>query len=87
MTEIELVEKIEKIVELLYQQNVGDASQKLLEILPAISDVAEIFIKETNDFSILESLKICVEAMENADNTLLADVLQYEIAEKIKEFI
>lgn len=79
-----LENEIKTIVELLYQQNIKDAYPRLIQMLPKMEQfIAELEGEQQGDW--LEVLKVALEAMEQQDATLLADVLQYEILERMNE--
>lgn len=79
-----LREEIAAIVDLLYQQKIKDAYPRLIQILPKIEQFIGNF-KEGQQGEWLEALQSALEAMEQQDVTLLADVLQYEILERMDE--
>lgn len=81
----DLLEVLEKISELLYQEKKDEAYGILIKCLPIMG----VYINEIEDAElqkeIVISLENAVAAMENNDYTLLADVLQYDIIEKLKD--
>jgi hypothetical protein len=82
MSEInDIIEKLQIIAELLYQERISDAYSELFPLLPRI----ELLISTTDndDFTqeVISKLKLALEAMESEDTLLLADVIQYELLE------
>lgn len=81
----DLLEVLNAIAELLYQEKQKDAYGLLIQCLPAMG----LYIGEIKDAKlqaeVMQSLAEAVSAMEAQDSTLLADILQYEIIEKLAE--
>lgn len=77
-------EEITAIVELLYQQNIKEAYPRLIQILPKLEQFFGTFGEEKRG-EWTEVLRSALEAMEQQDVTLLADILQYEILERMDE--
>lgn len=78
-------QKLEAVIELLYQQNMQNAYRGMTEILPMI----EAIIGEQSagvQVELTQVMKDALEAMEQGDMTLLADILQYDLLERIEEF-
>lgn len=78
-------QKLEAVIELLYQQNMQNAYRGMTEILPMI----EAIISEQSagvQVELTQVMKDALEAMEQGDMTLLADILQYDLLERIEEF-
>lgn len=80
----DLLEVLEKVAELLYQENYNDAYGILIKCLPIMSTYIVELQDESLQKEIMEALNEAVSAMENNDYTLLADVLQYDIIEKLE---
>lgn len=79
-------ELIEEISELLYQENIDRAYGKLNVLInELIGWTATLSLDAQGD--IVESLKPALSAMEDKDTTLLADILQYELLEKIEIYL
>ncbi len=81
----DLLEVLEKIAELLYQENYNEAYGLLIQCLPFMATCIEEISDEILQREILEALNTAVSAMEENDYTLLADVLQYEIIYRMKD--
>lgn len=86
------LEGIQEVVDLLYQEKINQGYQKLnmviVQIANTIEDVFEY--KNNNDVDIDEAkfnsaLQEALNAMEEKDIVLLADILQYEIMEQFNE--
>lgn len=81
----DLLDILEKIAELLYQENYNQAYGFLVKCLPFFSQCMEQIEDEALQAELLQSLTESVGAMENNDYTLLADILQYDIIEKLRD--
>ncbi len=80
----DLLEVLEKVAELLYQERKNDAYGILVKCLPIMG----VYIGEIEDEALQEEIKAslndAVGAMESNDYTLLADILQYDIIDKLR---
>ena len=81
----DLIEVLEKVSELLYQENYIAAYGILIKCLPIMG----VYIGEIEDENlqreIMNALNEAISAMENNDYTLLADILQYDFIDKLKD--
>lgn len=81
----DLLEIVEKIAELLYQERKDEAYGILIKCIPIMAtcfnEIEDVALQQ----EMIVSLNDAVGAMENNDYTLLADILQYDIIEKLKE--
>ncbi len=79
----DLLDVLKKITELLYQENYEDAYGLLIQCLPVLG----VYIGEIEDENlqrgVMDALTEAIAAMEENDYTLLADILQYEVIEKL----
>ena len=75
-------QEITEINELLYQQNIAAAYPRLAQVLPTLEEYTYSLDEETRS-EWIEILQSALEAMEQKDVTLLADILEYEILERI----
>ena len=80
-----LLEVLDKIIELLYQEDVNTACGLLARCLPIMSAFIGDVKDEVLQKEIKESLEEAVSAMENNDCTLLADIMQYDLIEKLEQ--
>ncbi len=80
----DLIEVLEKVSELLYQENFAVAYDVLAKCLPFLSGCLEDMKDQQMQRELLDALTEAVSAMEDQDATLLADILQYEIVERLK---
>lgn len=81
----EIITWLQEVIDLLYQENVSVAYGKLTTILPNIGKLAAELQEEERQ-ALLDGLQPALEAMEQQDATLLADVLQYELLEKLQGY-
>lgn len=73
---------LSKVIDLLYQENITPAYSGLAVALPQLEAViAQLSPEEQQELT--EKLQSALAAMEDGDNTLLADILQYEILEQL----
>lgn len=89
-----IIDEINNITELLYQQKVLEGYAALNATLVKIMKIMEIiggFSKGNKLAYDLEqlnlNLKTALGAMEKKDNVLLADILNYEIAEQLRNLV
>ena len=81
----DLIEVLNKIIELLYQEEVNTAYGFLVRCLPILSGfIGDMEDKELQK-EIMASLEEAVTAMENNDYTLLADIMQYDLIDKLEQ--
>lgn len=73
---------LSQVVELLYQENTTPAYTRLAATLPQLEAVIAQLSPEIQQ-EMTEKLQSALAAMEDGDNTLLADILQYEILEQL----
>lgn len=80
----DLLDVLKKITELLYQEDYNTAYGLLVKCLPIMG----VYIEEIEDQDlqreILDALTQAITAMEDNDYTLLADILQYDVIEKLE---
>lgn len=87
----EVNKKIDEIVELFYQQKNEEAYGKLNIALADFIYIIEMIQKQGNEKAqenagdLNDALKQALEAMEQKDNILLADILKYEVMEKLED--
>lgn len=86
-----LIQSIEEVTELFYKQKEQEGYQNLNQIIPLISEVMEYLITRDEGDTISEQNKEIIDcldqamhAMEARDTILLADILQYELKEKLE---
>lgn len=77
---------IEDISQLLYQEDVKEGYAKLSNMIPKVMELA-VDLDDSQQEELISALAPAVSAMENKDSTLLADILQYELGEKLKSFV
>jgi len=88
-------DEIEKVTEALYQQKERAAYNLLNMALPTIAKaVEEIFAwqteqgrEESEKQEIVQVLTQAMQAMEQKDTVLLADILQYELLERFNAIL
>lgn len=81
----DLLDVLKRIVELLYQENEQEAYRLLIPCLPVMSEyIAKVENKEEQTL-IMNVLAQVLDAMEEKDYTLMADILQYDLMEKMEK--
>ena len=88
----QIIQDIKEISDYLYQQKVSQGYAKLNITLGNIINIIEdifIYIKDNkvpfDENRLTSNLTLAMQAMEDRDTVLLADLLVYEIAEQFKE--
>ncbi len=93
VSEIEsIVNQISDVVKMFYQQNTKEAYQKLDGILGDLMGVVDQIHRYQTEHpecgidmgDLMEALKETLSAMEEKDAILTADVLKYEVNEKLQ---
>lgn len=78
-----LREELEQVTELFYQQKSKEGYERLQVLLADISLYVSGVQDEEQQQELLETLTEALDAMEQRDTTLLADILKYELLEKL----
>lgn len=79
----ELINNIESVANNLYQGDVKTGYSQLNELIPQIAVVSGQIQQSSQQQEIAKILGNALDAMEKNDNTLLADVLQYDLVEAL----
>ena len=79
----DLLDVLRKITELLYQEKTNEAYGFLVRCLPHMGLMIEDIEDENLKREIMDSLTEAIGAMEAKDHTLLADILQYDVIDKL----
>ena len=88
-----VINDLDSIVEMFYQQKVQEAYSELNTALGKIMEITEVVQnytaqnsdKEINMDILLNALKETLSAMEERDVVLVADGLKYEVIEKLND--
>lgn len=83
----QVTEALEKISDLLYQNNVEYAYKMLAVILGEMGQVICSVEDESIRKELTGKLSEALQAMEDGDAVLMADILQYEINERLLELM
>ncbi|MCR4717793.1 MAG: hypothetical protein K5656_11510 [Lachnospiraceae bacterium] len=78
-----IISEIGEVTELLYQQKTTEGYDKLNKLIQDLSVYITTITDPEQQQSLLEALKEALSAMQENDTTMLADILQYELAEKL----
>ena len=78
-------DELVEIADLLYQEDVQSAYQKLSMVIPKMMEALGSVEDEESKNLLITKLSSALEAMENEDYLLLADVIQYELLETLEQ--
>lgn len=81
----ELQSGLQIITDFLYQEDLGAAYSALAAWLPELENVLSSIDKEDVREELRDQLMQALDAMEEGDHILLADLLQYEINDRLTE--
>ena len=85
MTQVVYV--LKQITDMLYQENVSPAYKSLYLVLPYMEQAIAEMDEQERQIELRERLEEALSAMEEEDNILLADIIQYEIVRILEEYI
>lgn len=77
-------EEIEHVAELLYQEKKDDAYEGIRGLVPVLMEYTDGIQDEDRQKRLAGILGSALEAMEQEDLTLLADILQYDLVEELE---
>ncbi len=78
-----IISEIGEVTDLLYQQKIKEGYDKLNQLIQDLSVYISGITDEEQQQALLEALKEALSAMQENDITMLADILQYELADKL----
>lgn len=89
------ISEIDGVVELFYQQKTQEAYGQLDQVLGKLMATIEVAVSYQQEHTeveidingLTEALKEALSAMEEKDAILMADVLKYEVIEKLEALI
>lgn len=92
---IEMIDKLQNVVDLFYQQNDNEAFTEFELLIDNIENSINILQEYANQYlgfevdeeKIYNILNEAMVALEEGDKVLMADILQYEFIEYIKELL
>lgn len=92
---VNTIERIKETVDLFYQQKQKTALNELNTVLVDITASIDVLFEykaahtefALDEAKITESLKEAMEALQNMDTVLLADILQYDFVEYMEELV
>ena len=79
-----VIEIFSQASDLLYQENLQQAYMLIAAVLPKFEEVIMGIEEEAVQNELTAKLREALEAMEAKDNTLLADIIQYELKEQLE---
>ena len=82
----QVIDILTQVSDLLYQENIEYAYKMLAIILKELEEVISMVKEETVRIEMKEKLMGALQAMEERDYILLADIIQYEVVEHLKMF-
>ena len=80
----ELISQLDEVSEMLYQEKLKPAYEKLVVIIPGIENIINGLEAEKQEV-IKDRLLAVLGAFEDNDPTLLADTIKYELIEGLQE--
>jgi DNA integrity scanning protein DisA with diadenylate cyclase activity len=78
---------LSQVTDLLYQENITYAYRMLAIILSELETVISMVEDKGASVEIKDKLMEALQAMEEEDNILLADIIQYEINERLLGYL
>lgn len=81
----ELIEQIEELSDLYYQNRVKEGAEKLATLVKELSAVAPLLPAERQQ-EYLIMMKNFMEAMELKDYVMVADILTFDILETLQSY-
>ena len=81
----ELVQKLEEMCILFYQEQDNKGCDMLNQMLPDLTEEITLESDGERQLLMLQSLQLALQALEAQEWIMLADVFQYEICDKLKE--
>lgn len=81
-------EKLSEIADILYKDDVNRGMAKMNQVLPELTVIStSVTESEMQNRLINDALAPILDAMENKDATLLADIITYELMEILDELM
>ncbi|MBE5923070.1 MAG: hypothetical protein E7271_01205 [Lachnospiraceae bacterium] len=80
-----IVNMLQDCVDMLYQENLSSAYKMLAVVYPKMEELIT-GMEQTHQKEIKEKLQLVLDAMEDGDNILIADTIQYELIEMLSAF-
>ena len=81
------MENIENMASLYYKGRDEEGNQAMSELIKNLSELIGALGDEQKVNELLNILKTALKAMEEKDYVYLADILNYEIAGRIEEYV
>lgn len=82
----DVIERIEEIYKYLYQDNADAAYSRVAGMVGKLEQVIVQIDDDSVQGEMKEQLLAALNAMEEGDNVLLADIFQYEINERLLQY-
>lgn len=80
----DVIGALSQTVDLLYQENQQLAYRQLAVTLPRLEQVIGQMDNDAGQLEFVDKLQEALSAMEEGDSTLLADIISYELIEKLE---
>ncbi len=84
MRKDEVIEKLEEMCVLFYQEKDSDGCNMLNQVLPELTEIITAEIDVEKQLLLLQSLQLALQALEAEEWIMLADIFQYELCDKLK---
>ena len=82
----EMIEVLQNIVTCLQGEEEGKGYAMLVEAVPQLERISNAIIEQEGENTLMAGLVSIIEGLENQDKWMIADVIQYEIIEKLNEY-
>lgn len=82
---VKTIEKLNSIADIIYKGDMTQGMANMVEIIPTLAEVAGLLTDEQQENFINQALKPVVEAMEDKDGTMMADIISYEMVPVLEQ--
>lgn len=84
MRKDEVIQKLEEMCILFYQEKDSAGCNMLNQLLPDLTEIITAEVDAEKQLLLLQSLQLALQALEAEEWIMLADVFQYELCDKLK---
>lgn len=81
----EAIEKLNAIANTIYKGEITQGMADMAGVIPTLAEVAGELSEEQQDAFVNDALKPALEAMEDNDGTMIADIISYEIVPMLEQ--
>lgn len=80
----EIIEDVENMCVFFYQENDTKGCEMLNQLLPEITELITQVHNPEEQVQLISSLQLALQALEDEQWIMLADIFQYELCDKLK---